>query len=222
MVAGEGWERMPVAGSVLEPPLGTPERGSEASGRPSGSVLPPALRRCRRLVVGAVRMPEFLRAASGLTQRLGSAGVPIDVLVAGSGDERDDDVDLLALAELRSPSVRRHRLALPMPFGDDREDDLVAALSELIGFDPEPGVYCLVPAGEAPGHAPLRRAADRLAQVYRMRVLVYSDVSTGRGAAGTTLRLETDEWRRKSAALAAYSTTTPMTADERAERFAPA
>jgi hypothetical protein len=169
-------------------------------------------------------MPEFLRAASGLTQRLGSAGVPIDVLVAASGDERQDDADLLALAELRSPSVRRHRLALPMPFGDDREDDLVAALSELIGFDPEPGVYCLVPAGEAPGHAPLRRAADRLAQVYRMRVLAYPNPnpSTGRGAAGTTLRLETDEWRRKSAALAAYSTAAPMAADERAERFVPA
>jgi hypothetical protein len=237
MVAGEGLERMPVVGSVLEPPLGSPERPSETypehpsgsrsrpaeqpypSGPAPGVALPPALRRCRRLVAAAVRFPEFLLAASGLTQRLAAAGVPIDVLVAASGDERSDHADLRALSELASPSARRHRLALPMPFGDDREDDLVAALSELIGFDPEPGVFCLVPVGDDPCRAAVRRAAGRLARVYRMRLLGYSSAP---GPSGAKLVLEPAEWRRKSAALAACSSAIPMPADDRRERFVPA
>jgi hypothetical protein len=153
-------------------------------------------------VAAAVRLPEFLAAASGLAQRLSGVGVPTDVLVAGGGDERADAADDVALAELGVSTLRRHRLALPVPFGEDREDDLVAALSELVGFDPEPGLYCLVPVGTDPGQVALRRAARRIARVYRMRVIGYP---TAPHAAGMTLTLDAAEWRRKAAALAACS-----------------
>ena len=46
-----------------------------------------------------------------------------------------------------------HRLGLPGPLGPLAESDLVAALSELVGFDPEPGVYCWPRAGGGPGRA---------------------------------------------------------------------
>ena len=52
----------------------------------------------------------------------------------------------------------------------------MAALSELVGFDPEPGVYCLAPA---PRRRPtwaarsLASAARRIAQVYGLPLLRY-------------------------------------------------
>jgi len=63
--------------------------------------------------------------------------------------------------------VRVHRLGLPSPLGPVAEPDLVAAMSELVGFDPEPGVYCLAPAS-APTDAArgvVIGAAQRIAQV---------------------------------------------------------
>jgi len=51
----------------------------------------------------------------------------------------------------------------------------VAAISELVGFDPEPGVYCLAPVS-APADAAravVNRAARRIAQVYGIPLLRY-------------------------------------------------
>ena len=64
-----------------------------------------------------------------------------------------------------------HRLALDAPLSDTVEDDLVAALSELIGFDPGRGVYCLAPA--TPSDGVLVQAAQRIARVYGLPLLRY-------------------------------------------------
>ena len=52
---------------------------------------------------------------------------------------------------------------------------MVAAISELVGFDPEPGVYCLAPNPTAadPGRTVVNRAAQRIAQVYGIPLLRY-------------------------------------------------
>ncbi|NMH99599.1 hypothetical protein [Pseudonocardia acidicola] len=85
-----------------------------------------------------------------------------------------DDV-LAGVARLDLPDLQLHRLGLRTPLGPDAEADLVAALSELIGFDPEPGVYCLapVPAPGDPSRSVIVRAAQRVAQVYGLPVLRY-------------------------------------------------
>jgi len=94
-------------------------------------------------------------------------------------DDADDDVDPgteidRAIAALGLSQVRPHRLGLPAAFGGEAETDIVAALSELVGFDPEPGVYCLAPApvGDPAGNT-VTRAARRIAQVYGLPLLSY-------------------------------------------------
>jgi hypothetical protein len=66
-----------------------------------------------------------------------------------------------------------HRLGLRGVTDPTAEDDLVAGLSELVGFDPEPGVYLLGPAAGSPARAPLHRALARVAQVYGIPLLRY-------------------------------------------------
>ena len=95
-----------------------------------------------------------------------------------SDDDPDDAVDdvraLLAdIALLSGPEVHVHRLGLPGVAGAAAESDLVAALSELVGFDPEPGVHLLGPAGGGPERAVVQRAVQRVAQVYGIPVLRY-------------------------------------------------
>lgn len=107
-------------------------------------------------------------------------------------DDDDDPAEETerAVAALGLPDVTLHRLGLSPAFGGDAEPDIVAALSELVGFDPEPGVYCLAPAadGEAAG-GPVTRAARRIAQVYGLPLLSYrclelSVVCDGSGTQG--------------------------------------
>lgn len=96
-------------------------------------------------------------------------------------DDGPDDDDLYA-DEVRAAAARLdlrelhlHRLGLRPPLGPAAEADLVAALSELVGFDPEPGVYCLAPAPATgdPGRTAVSRAAQRIAQVYGLPLLRY-------------------------------------------------
>lgn len=70
--------------------------------------------------------------------------------------------------------VQVHRLGL-RGVAAGSESDLVAALSELVGFDPEPGVYCLAPVASAddPSRAVLISAVERIAQVYGLPLLRY-------------------------------------------------
>jgi hypothetical protein len=79
----------------------------------------------------------------------------------------------VAVDDLDVPGLRVHRLDLALPLPVGAEDDLVAALSELIGFDPEPGVVCLAPAAHADSgpDAALSRAAQRVARVYGLPLL---------------------------------------------------
>lgn len=97
-------------------------------------------------------------------------------------DDYDDDWFDSAAAEVRAgidrlelPNLQLHRLGLRKPYPTTAEDDLVAAMSELVGFDPEPGVYCLapVPVPDDPARAVVNRAAQRIAQVYGIPLLRY-------------------------------------------------
>jgi hypothetical protein len=135
---------------------------------------------------------ELLRPESDLA-RLVAAFPHIDLLVV-SDDEPvsasvvetldghgevfgDDGYDELRadVARLGVPSLHLHRLGLRQPLGAWAEHDVVAAISELVGFDPEPGVYCLapVPAPTDAARAVVNRAARRIAQVYGIPLLRY-------------------------------------------------
>ena len=155
-----------------------------AAGRP---VVPP-YGRAVAVIVNAV---ELLRPESDLV-RLAEGFPEVELLIvtddgggtdAGDGldDDLDDDLDgpgdaLRAdAARLGLPGLHLHRLGLSSPLPAEAEGDLVAALSELIGFDPEPGVYCVAPTPEPgdPDSGAVSRAAERVAQVYGIPLLRY-------------------------------------------------
>lgn len=100
----------------------------------------------------------------------------VDDLDDGSADDADgvDDVRA-AVAELGIDELHVHRLGLRLPLGAAADGDLVAALSELVGFDPEPGVQCLapVPMPADPARAAIERAVWRIAEVYSLPVQRY-------------------------------------------------
>ncbi|WP_037079399.1 hypothetical protein [Pseudonocardia spinosispora] len=180
--------------------------------------LPEALNGCLRVVAVTVHLPEFLLSAAGLIQRFGDAGIPVDVLVSAASDHDVDEAAALGLKELRVADVSRHRLALPAPFGSEREDDLVAAMSELVGFDPEPGVVCLAPDADCsdPSRTTVRDAARRIASVYKLPLLRFAAMPD---EASVSLELDQEEWARKCAGLAACATqVTPLSG--RLEYFA--
>lgn len=159
----------------------------------------------RRVVAVAVSPMELLRPASDLTRLVeGFAHVdlllaaedvataaPCALGVLGSADavdadepddgfELDDDDDpddelREGVARLGLPGLHLHRLGLRPPLGPRAEDDLVAAMSELVGFDPEPGVYCLAPAPSPTdsSRTAVDRAAQRIAKVYGIPLLRY-------------------------------------------------
>lgn len=79
------------------------------------------------------------------------------------------------VAEFGVSEFHVHRLGLRGPLGPQSDADLVAALSELVGFDPEPGVYLLAPAGDPSdaGRSSVERASTRIAQVYGIPLLRY-------------------------------------------------
>ncbi len=120
---------------------------------------------------------DVLVAADDLPERPGSV-CALDLSTVVEDDEIADDVpdDLHGrVAELGLRDLQLHRLGLAAPQVGGAEADLVAAMSELVGFDPEPGVYCLGPAvapGD-PGRAAAGRAAQRIAQVYGLPLLRY-------------------------------------------------
>jgi hypothetical protein len=92
------------------------------------------------------------------------------------GDEQPPTDDVAAaVAQLDLPALSLHRLALRAPLTPAVEDDLIAALSELVGFDPEPGVCCLAPALPAadPNRPVVERVVRRIAQVYGLPLLRY-------------------------------------------------
>jgi hypothetical protein len=153
-------------------------------------------------VAVTVRLPEFLLAAAGSVQRLDAAGVPIDLLELAWIDSAAERSASAALDCLELGGLTRHRLALPVPFGVERTTDVVAAMSELIGFDPEPGVFCLVPGtgdGCSAAYQAVEAAAALVGDAYRVRILSYAPILGSRSA---ELELDRDEWRRKCDSLA--------------------
>jgi hypothetical protein len=161
--------------AVPEMPVSEPVAWA-ATGRSAGPAS--------RAVAVTVSPMELLRPESDLARLV--AGFPqVELLVvADDGDEATDpeDEDDRAGEELREsvaqlglPGLALHRLGLPNPLPASAEGDLVAALSELVGFDPEPGVYCLAPvqAPDDPARSVVDRAAQRIARVYGIPLLRY-------------------------------------------------
>jgi hypothetical protein len=143
----------------------------------------------RRVVAVAVSAMELLRPESDLARLIGSFEHADLLLAADDGavdtaedeDERDEGSDVIGdvvrakVARLGHGALHLHRLGLRPPGVARAEVDLVAAMSELVGFDPEPGVYCLAPALSLrdPARVALNRAAQRIAQVYGIPLLRY-------------------------------------------------
>ena len=143
----------------------------------------------RRVVAIAIDALELLRPESDLARLLDSFGratccsprktLPVRRAVDDPDDDPDDWArDSDAVDEVRagrragaSRSRRAPPRAPPPRWTWTVEDDLVAALSELVGFDPGPGVYCLAPA--IPEDGVIARAAQRIAQVYGLPLLRY-------------------------------------------------
>lgn len=165
--------------------------GLSEAPRVTGSVVVPV--RERRFVAVTVGAVELLRPESDLVRLVEGAG-HVDVLIAAddvpietpaplgllSGCELDDaaydafdeDEDH-RIAAPGLPDLYVHRLGLRLPLGPRSEDDLVAALSELVGFDPEPGVFLLAPAVAPadPSRVVVDRAVQRIARVYGIPLL---------------------------------------------------
>ena len=113
----------------------------------------------------------------GSVHVLGPAGIEPLVLDEGDDADEDDEPDGVQAraAALDLTDLQVHRLGLRHPLGPAAEADMVAAMSELVGFDPEPGVYCLAPAVSPSdaGRTAVGRAAQRIAQVYGIPLLRY-------------------------------------------------
>ena len=119
----------------------------------------------------------------------GGAFTTPDAAEGGAGDGADDDFEdfddvddtdvvddvRAAVALLGLGELHVHRLGLRPPLGTAADGDLVAALSELVGFDPGPGVQCLapLPLPTDPARAAIERAVWRIAQVYSLPVQRY-------------------------------------------------
>lgn len=90
-------------------------------------------------------------------------------------EDEDEDGIAAAVAALGLQDVHVHRLGLPGRIGTTAEDDLVAALSELVGFDPEPGVYCVapLPSPADPERTTVVAAVQRVVRVYGLPLLRY-------------------------------------------------
>jgi hypothetical protein len=151
---------------------------------------------CVRVVAIALSSAELFRPGSDLLRMIEGAG-PVDLLLACedgpvAGSSPDDDLDagdldrddpdpggvddlLVAVDLLGLPDLRVHRLALRPPLGSAADADLVAALSELVGFDPDPGVQCLAPAALPgdPARSSVDRAVRQIAQVYGLPLVRY-------------------------------------------------
>jgi LmbE family N-acetylglucosaminyl deacetylase len=127
---------------------------------------------CRRLVVVVAHPHEELCAAGGLIRELVNRGVPVSVLAA-----TDTGAEYLAAAyrALGLTGVRRYRLGLPGGCVEAAEHDVLAAVSELVGFaDPE-GLWCLAPweLDGHPDHDAVGRAAATACSAYQLPLLRY-------------------------------------------------
>jgi LmbE family N-acetylglucosaminyl deacetylase len=106
-------------------------------------------------------------------------GVPVSILAV-----TDTGAEYLAAAyrTLGLTGVRRYRLGLPDGCVEAAEHDVMAAVSELVGFaDPE-GLWCLAPweLDGHPDHDAVGRAAAAACSAYRLPLLRYPIASAER------------------------------------------
>jgi LmbE family N-acetylglucosaminyl deacetylase len=148
-------------------------------------------RSCRRLVVIATHLDEDISAAGGLIARLAEQDVPIDVLAVTDGDGATVGAEgatpphelgrrrahrSVSYRRLGAYQVRRHELALRSNTIADAEADVVAALSEILGFDPDPCAAWVLAPWQHDGHADhdaVGRAAAVVCHAYRARLVEY-------------------------------------------------
>jgi LmbE family N-acetylglucosaminyl deacetylase len=151
-------------------------------GHSIGAVAALRPRLCRRLVVVVMHVGEDICAAGGLIAWLADRDVPIDVLAVTKGDGTTaraagatPPYELgrrrahwsVSYQQLGAYDVRRHELALPSGRAAEAELDVVAALSEIIGFDPNPsGSWVLAPWQHdgQPDHDAVGRASSVVCQ----------------------------------------------------------
>lgn len=144
----------------------------------------------RDVVVVAAHLDEELAGAGGLLTSLVTAGAELRVLSLTDGD--CDEAGGYApgppprfqrrLARLERAyrllgmeSTPRYRLGLRCGTLAEAEDDVLAAISELLGFAHPPGLLCLAPWLEDPhpDHVAAGRAAMLACRAYRIRLLYY-------------------------------------------------
>ncbi len=135
------------------------------------------------LLLAADDIPAAAPCALGVLGSADFAGADddphgeLDLDGAEDGDADGPDADEMrqGVARLGLSWLHLHRLGLHQPWGPRAESDLVAAMSELVGFDPEPGVCCLAPAPSPadPSRVAIDRAVQRIAQVYGIPLLRY-------------------------------------------------
>ena len=145
---------------------------------------------CRDLVVITPHPYEAMCAAGGLISSLAAQGADVEVLAVSDDDcaasgaigapppqqpSRRRGRILAAYQRLGVPEVRRHRLQLESGTVDAAQPDLIAALSELVGHDCYPGLWCLAPweRDGHPDHDAVGRAAEAVCRTYNLRLVRY-------------------------------------------------
>jgi LmbE family N-acetylglucosaminyl deacetylase len=145
---------------------------------------------CRDLVVITTHPYEAMCAAGGLISHLAAQGADVEVLAVTDGDcAVSGAIDatlpqhpslrraqvLAAYRRLGVPEVRRHRLQLESGTLSSAEPDLIAALSELVGHDCYPGLWCLAPwrRDGHPDHDAVGLVAEAVCRSYNLRLVRY-------------------------------------------------
>lgn len=146
---------------------------------------------CRRVVVVNTHVDEEFCAAGGLLAALAGLGARVDVLdvTDGDGSPEHDSVrgpDAARLVHRRAlqsvverrlglGEVRRYRLGLLSAKVADAELDVVAALSEIVGFGDPAGLWVLSPwqRDGHPDHDVVGRATESVCHAYELHLVRY-------------------------------------------------
>jgi LmbE family N-acetylglucosaminyl deacetylase len=162
---------------------------NEATHPSLGTVLRLRLGHTRTVVVITAHLDEELYGAGGLMASLTAGGAAIQVLAVTDGDGASErDPGAAARLGRRCTHLRsayqllgldfaaRYRLGLHSGTLADTGADILAAISELLGFADPAGLLCLAPwIGDThPDHVAAGRAATLAAQAYSARLLYYS------------------------------------------------